>query len=112
MKILGEPVEVVTQKRYIVQGVRCDWCQKVIEAPSRRIDQMDDKYKYYAVTTGHHDWGNESIESVQHFDICPDCILEFVKNYLLRYASQRSGEIEIKTEHLYFEETEFDRYGR
>lgn len=73
---------------------------------------MDDKYKYYAVTTGHHDWGSESIESVQHFDICPDCIFEFVKNYLLRDASPRSGELEIETEHIYFEETEFDRYGR
>lgn len=112
MKIRGESVEVITLKRYITRGIRCDWCEKVIEAPSSLVDQMDDKFKYYTVTTGHYDWGYESIESVQHFDICPDCILEFVKNYLLRDASPRSEKIEIETEHLYFEETESDRYGR
>lgn len=53
-----------------VEYLRCDKCK------SKIIDN------YYDVTTGHYDWGNDSIDSIEHFEICEKCIVEFTKKYL------------------------------
>lgn len=79
-KILSEgtkKIKYVTAKE--ITGVRCDICGKVILAGKHPYGE--EKYKYYNVMTGHADWGNDSCESVEHRDICPDCLVRFVDDY-------------------------------
>lgn len=68
--------EVVSYKVKECTGIECDICGKVIDGEPRGY--KDDDRVYYEVTTSHHDWGNESIESIVHRDICPDCLIGFV----------------------------------
>ena len=55
--------EKVVVEREIIKGVECDVCK-------RKIDRT-----YWKLSTHHHDWGNDSIESYEDFDLCsPECI--------------------------------------
>ena len=74
MKVLGEKTEVRVETSYKLAGIKCDVCGKIIEPPSieDQYKWMEKPYTYYAVKTGHHDWGNDSIESIEERDICID----------------------------------------
>lgn len=38
---------------------------------------------YYHIATGHHDWGNDSIDSVESRDACCDeCLFRFIQEWL------------------------------
>lgn len=70
-------------------SVSCDKCKKVIltrdltKIPGWTPNGVHAKeIGYYEVTTGHHDWGNDSIDSIKTHDICCDCINSFVSEYL------------------------------
>ena len=89
--------EVVVRKECKVTGVKCDICGKII--PAEAYYTLE-KSKYFEVTTGHHDWGNDSHESIEHKDICPECIDAFVSKYL-KYADG-TDYIEIKTEYSHY----------
>ena len=104
MKIPGEKKEIIYKTTYELAGVKCDICGRVIKAPSETdlYNWFYDKYKYYAVTTGHHDWGNDSYESVEHYDICPECMVKFVSEYLNKMRDSETAYIEINTRRVYF----------
>lgn len=104
MKIKGAEKEIIRSKSYELDGIRCDICGKIIPAPKSYIEQLDDKYKYYIITTGHHDWGNDSHESIKCRDVCPDCVMKFVQEYLQNKNAYRSAYIEVETEHIHFGE--------
>lgn len=55
----------VTEKVCVKQTKHCDVCDSVI----------DNDGAYWELTTGHHDWGNNSIESIENFDICSEICL-------------------------------------
>ena len=78
-----------------VTGIKCDCCEKVIPVGRWRSDDN----KYYEITTGHHDWGSESIESRKTVDICPECVDKYISEYL-RDAST-TGYLDLKTEYSY-----------
>lgn len=107
MKIPGEKKEVIRSITYELAGVKCDACGRVVEPPSKedQYNWMDDKYKYYSVITGHYDWGNDSCDSIRHYDICPECITRFVSDYLTDKKGYRSAYININTMHVYFNDT-------
>lgn len=69
----------------------CDRCGK-------EINCLDPRGLYYRVTTGHHDWGAESCESVEKFDICPECITGFTGQYLKDNDDSDTAYINILTE--------------
>lgn len=110
MKVKGEELEVVTRKAYKLLGVKCEVCERLIEPPSKedRYKWSEDQFKYYEVTTGHNDWGNDSADSVEHYDICPDCITGFVDRYLKHEASNRSGYIEVEVNHIFYDEKMYE----
>ena len=74
----GEPKKVVVKTVKEVQAVQCDKCFKAIMVENG----MHDSNRYFEVMIGHHGWGNDSCDSIKHFDICPNCIGGFVVNYL------------------------------
>lgn len=92
-EILSDTIETVTKEARKVVGVKCDVCGKVIPVNQR------DNSKYYRVTTGHNEWGNDSCDSIEHADICPNCICNFVTEYLQN--GNDSSYIDIETEHAY-----------
>lgn len=60
----------------------CDGCKKVIlEDHKEWTDHSSELIDYYEVQTGHYDWGHDSIESIEYFHLCPDCLMTFVEKY-------------------------------
>lgn len=52
-------------------GIKCDICKKEITG------------KYWQLTTHHDDWGNDSIESYSHYDLCSkECINKALDDYI------------------------------
>jgi hypothetical protein len=63
----------VTEEVLVKETMYCDVCGKEIEA----------KNPYWNLTTHHHDWGNDSIDSYEYFDICSaDCLRKKFDEYL------------------------------
>ena len=75
-EILSETTETVLKVKRNVTGVRCDVCEKIVPVNRGVVS------RYFNVRTGHNDWGNDSCDSVESQDICPDCINKFVTEYL------------------------------
>ena len=98
--ISKETKEVVKAQVRELKAVRCDVCGK--DLPTEVIaagTHIKTRPMYFAVKTGHYDWGYESCESIEHRDICPDCIHDFVSGYLSEaYSTQY---IEIETKHVW-----------
>lgn len=96
---------MVEEKTEYIITRKCDKCGKIISKnygdkfyklypPWNKMKQA----RFYEVTTGHHDWGNDSCDSIWHYDICPDCIDEMYKEYIKR--SEKGGNTEyIEIEH-------------
>ena len=82
--------EEVTVKRI------CDNCGK--EITISHVTGYGDRYNYFHITTHHHDWGNDSIDSYESYDACcPTCALEMAKKYLTNaYPDCNTKTIEIK----------------
>jgi hypothetical protein len=78
-----------------VIDVECDVCKKIIPAGRWR----DEETKYFEITTGHHDWGNDSIDSMQTRDVCPECAPIFIAEYLKKAST--TGYLELSTEYSY-----------
>ena len=106
MKLVSKEVEeVVTAEMRKVTGVRCDICKKVLR--HSRDSHPGQKYpKYYEVTTGHHDWGNDSCDSIKHRDICHGCITTFVSEYLK--GNHGTAYIDIETTYYQPEKVDAD----
>lgn len=103
MKILSKEAEqVVVRTRRCIDGIKCDICERLIKPTNCR----EDSSQYFKVTTGHNDWGNDSCESIEHFDICPNCIGEFVSKYA-RECSY-TGYLELESDHICKNEYEYD----
>lgn len=70
--------------------ITCDICGKVIcdfDANPPK-SSTGESAEYFALTTGHYDWGNDSPDSIQCIDICSeDC----VKTALIRYFKGAQG---------------------
>lgn len=104
MRVKGEKKEAVVKTAYKLAGVKCDVCGHIIKPPTVPYEGMEDEYKYYNVTTGHRDWGHDSCDSIEHYDICPRCINKFVADYLGNENSGLSAYIEIETKHVCYDE--------
>ena len=70
--------------------ITCDICGKVIcdfdATPPR--SSTGESAEYFALTTGHHDWGNDSPDSIENIDICSD---DCVKIALIDYLNESKG---------------------
>lgn len=82
--------EEVTVKRI------CDNCGK--EIAISYITGLGNDHNYFRITTHHHDWGNDSIDSYESYDACcPKCALEMAEKYLTNaYPGHNTKEIEIE----------------
>ena len=81
-------------------GIKCDNCEKMYKIiPLKDHIRIHDKEKkFYRVTTRHYDWGNDSCDSVEHYDFCCyKCLHSFFEIYFLRNKSETAC-MDIETE--------------
>ena len=83
--------------RDCVVGKMCDVCGKEIPPtaiPHRCGEPIHD---YYEVTTHHNDWGNDSVDSYEHFDACsPGCACKLWERYIRESAGMNTMCIEVE----------------
>ena len=58
---------------------------------------------YIHIHTWHNDWGNDSIDSHENYDLCKECAKKFVSDYIERCKG--TMELELSTEQLSKNET-------
>lgn len=103
MKRLGkETTPVVVRTKRIIEGVECDVCKRLI-VPTKYAENSS---QYFEIITGHNDWGNDSCDSREYFDVCPNCIGDFVA----KYARESSGTnyLEMSNEYVIENTYEYD----
>lgn len=65
----------------VVVGKKCDVCFKDIPPTKRGFPRKN--VPYYEITTHHNDWGNDSVDSYEHYHACsPECALKFAGEYI------------------------------
>ena len=85
---IKKKMEKTVIKEFIVgKEIKCDCCGKIIG----HINSLDVNDKnnfwgnhYYKFTSGHHDWGMDSIDSIEHKDLCSDlCLMKEIDKFLV-----------------------------
>lgn len=67
-------------------GVKCDVCGKELQNDS----------SFWRLSTHHHDWGNDSIDSYKHFDLCSrECINKKLDEYIENCKMSNTQEFEL-----------------
>lgn len=62
--------ETVTHEIKMINALKCDVCGKEFTG------------KYWELNTYHYDWGNDSIDSNEYFDLCSDnCVRTKLEGY-------------------------------
>lgn len=80
----------------VIIGRKCDICGKDIEKTN---DERS--YNYFVIHTWHSDWGYDSIDSHKYYDACcPECVMEFTKEYIEKSFAQRTNSREIEISHV------------
>ena len=76
----------ITEKKKVTKYLerkvktKCDVCLK--EIPNFEETKDIEKSRCFEVTTGHNLWGNDSVDSIKDYTICPNCIQKFIKDYI------------------------------
>ena len=87
--MIKEKIVEVTEKRHVAIALVCDVCGKDI--PANKETAGKPKYrtqKFMEVTTGHNDWGNDSVDSVEVHHICStECMDKFMRNFYMTFCN-------------------------
>ena len=63
--------------------ISCDICKKVIQNEQEISNIYRKGGHYYSVTIGHKDWGSDSGDSVETFEICSkECLRKHFENFI------------------------------
>lgn len=82
-----------------VVSIKCDVCGKEIVG------------KFWVLTTSHGDWGNDSVESIEHFDVCsPECLGNALNDYIERCEHSRTQCFELEQDFFKTESNDDYRY--
>ena len=68
----------VTERVCVKETMHCDVCGGIIDANGA----------YWELTTGHCDWGHDSVDSIENFDICSEACL---REKFYEYARESSA---------------------
>lgn len=73
--MIEEIYEEKMKKVKVDEKIYCDICG----------NEINKKDGYYALMTGHNDWGNDSCDSIEHYELCSkECLTEKFNMYLER----------------------------
>ena len=101
MKKVMKEVEV-----YDGEIITCDCCNKDIYDSTKKEKYLKGfasiKLKYFSLATGHHDWGNDSIDSKEYFECCSkECLMETIEKFLDKNKDSYTAHFEMSTEEIY-----------
>lgn len=107
MKIT-ENKEVTTIKHQkIVIGRKCDICGKDIlpvktcQSVQQIVDGQSGEYNYFTFETWHHDWSEDSFESLEGGDACSiECMTKFFNFYIKNMHDHPINSKEIQIKHV------------
>ena len=89
--IIEKVTETVTREVNKVTHLKCDICGKVFTGP------------YWIANVHHNDWGNDSVDSYNNFDLCgKDCVEVMFQKYM--NDCKDSGTQYLSLEQDYFKE--------
>ena len=96
-------VETNVEKKAVYQDVilseecRCDRCGRHLWYHTKDGHKKPGlgTAEYYNVVTGHNDWGRDSVDSVETYDVCVGCAKKMFEEYIEDSFN--------KTNSLYFE---------
>ena len=88
-----EEIKKTIKEEEVVVDVVCDVCNKNLTETLYNFN----KKGYLEIITSHRDWGNDSGDSLEFFQVCDDCLEKFIIQKI-KESSKTSGEIEIKRE--------------
>ena len=75
----------------VQSAIICDGCNK----------EIDPKQGYFHVCTSHHDWGNDSFDSLEQYDFCsPACLCKFSNHYIQDSYDHIFNTCEITIKHI------------
>ena len=82
--------KTVKTTKQITEKVTCDVCGETIADKNNRYAE------YWTLVTGHNDWGNDSCESYEDFDLCSkDCVQEKLNEYFDNCKYSNTQEFEL-----------------
>lgn len=100
--MIEKETKIVTTQKEEESVVRaaCDFCSK--ELPIEKVTYWNCEKdsmrlgKHVSLMTSHRDWGNDSVDSLDHFQFCSmKCCLDWIaKNESKLYSHTREFEIE------------------
>ena len=77
--------ETITHKVNIVKAIKCDVCGKEFTG------------KYWRLITHHNDWGNDSIDSLEYYDLCSrECIDKRLDIYIKECTKSNTQHFELE----------------
>ena len=90
----------ITEERIYKKVIYCDCCHKEITSYSldqNGIMRSDQAVYYYQTSTGHYEWGNDSIDSFETSDICSrECLEQVFEHYFDLVKKYPSMFIEVR----------------
>ena len=95
--------KTITVERTVPDKIICDMCGRVIQKTDVKTYDFGSIGDHYKVTCGHCDWGNDSVDSVQNYDICSKkCMTNLFLKYLgVADGSKNTAYIEINHDWFY-----------
>jgi len=80
--------ETKTVTKKVKVGTKCDICGRESRDPNEYGD-------WHYADTRHGDWGNDSHESAEYYDVCsPACYLKLMRLAVLDLGGSRTGELD------------------
>lgn len=77
--------KAVCQDVIVSEECRCDRCGRHLwyhTKDGHKKPGVKEMAHYYNIVTGHHDWGNDSIDSVETYDVCVGCAKKMFEEYI------------------------------
>lgn len=79
--------EKVVVKEVATRKVYCDCCNNHIATYSDNDDKLQGIHSF-RITTGHRDWGTDSVDSVETKVVCSnECLMKLLATYLIKEPS-------------------------
>ena len=91
---IWEEKEIIVKNTKVRAAIKCDICGKII------ADRTHGSDMYFQVHMSHEDWGNDSVDSVEYFDVCSQgCLRPLIEKYLDYSIDSNTYHLEVQQDY-------------